>query len=111
MNGGMRIYLTRLLGNRFERLEHVAKNFDSKKEYPYNPEGKEMTRRTRALEIGRIVKLVDTLTINGCDDDDVWVRVIKHAMVLIDAMKHRLDYEQSFIDHKIGELYKEYGIK
>lgn len=59
------------------------------------------------MEMGKISNLVTDMTLMGAPDSEL-VRATKHAMVVIDAAKHGLDYRQSYVDQGIAELKKRY---
>ena len=68
---------------------------------------KEMTDGQKAMEMGKISNLITDMTIKGAGIDEI-VRADKHAMVVIDAQKHDLNYKQSAIDNGIAALHDKY---
>ena len=60
-------------------------------------------------EMGKISNLISDMTLLGADDRAI-ARAVRHSMVVIDAEKHGLDYEQSAIDNGIEALKKEWQI-
>ena len=83
-------------------------NFDNKAEYPEREGMTYMTKQNRGMKMGLVTNLITDMTAMGCDDEDQLVRAIKHSMVVIDAEKHKLDYQKSFVDNRIAELHKEW---
>lgn len=62
----------------------------------------------KQMEMGKITNLIsDMQTIGGYKDDEI-VKAMKHSMVVIDAVKHDLDYKQSEIDNDILALKEKY---
>lgn len=101
--------------------------FDPKMEYPERP-GMKYMKRTEIVrvkqkdgsyrevekeinhtgkEMGMISNLITDMTLKGASDDEL-ARAVRHSMVVIDAAKHKLDYERSFRDNRIAELKKKY---
>ena len=58
-------------------------------------------------EMGKISNLITDMTLKGAKDEEL-ARATRHSMVVIDAEKHKLDYEQSFKDNRIMELKRKY---
>lgn len=100
------------------------KDFDPKISYPLPPtdraftlEGDELKKynasreRTKQLQMGVISNLITDMTIKGCSDEDEFVRAVKHSMVVIDCVKHNLDWKQSELDNNIQELREKYQAK
>lgn len=81
------------------------KGFDPKEMYPKVDGMKEMKNTNN--EMGRISNLITDMTIKGASEEEL-VRATKHALVVIDAKKHSLNYKQSEIDNGIAELKKKY---
>ena len=73
-----------------------------------------MTARNKQIEMGKITNLIADMTALGSGQgdinltDDEMTRAVKHAMVVIDAYKHHLDYKQSYKDNRIDELKAKY---
>ena len=83
------------------------KNFNNKEEYPYR-EGMTILSKSRTqTEMGIISNLITDMTIKGCTEDEI-VRAVKHSMTIIDANKHKLDWQRSYIENGIAELHKKY---
>ena len=81
--------------------------FDPEVEYPYRPGMKVMSESDKQMEMGKITNLIMDMTMAGAPIEDL-VPAIKHSMVVIDAVKHRYDYTQSYIDNNIAGLNKKY---
>lgn len=58
-------------------------------------------------EMGKISNLISDMTLQGANEREL-ARATKHAMVVIDAEKHKLDYKQSELDNNIKELKVKY---
>lgn len=88
------------------------KSFDPQTEYPAVPGMKYMkdedagTDATQS-EMGKISNLITDMTLAGAKDDEL-ERAVKHSMVVIDAAKHKLNYQQSYEDQGIEELRVKY---
>ena len=88
-----------------------APKIDSKGNKHYYRYGKEFKPMTRTnLEMGKISNLITDMTLFGATDDEL-ARAVRHSMVVIDAEKHKLDYQQSYRDNNIAALKKKYQIK
>lgn len=83
--------------------------FDPKVEY--STEGKKgvrlMTERYKQIQMGVVSNLITDMTLKGADEDEL-ARAVRHSMVVIDAVKHKLDYRQSEKDNGIQELKEKY---
>ena len=60
--------------------------------------------------MGKISNLISDMTLFGAKDDEL-ERAVRHSMVVIDAEKHKLDYQQSYRDNRIAQLKKNYQVK
>lgn len=83
------------------------KSFDPKTEYPKYEGMVVLTEQSKQNEMGRISNLITDMTIKGAPDEEI-IRAVKHSMVVIDAVKHELNYKQSYKDNRISELKKTY---
>ena len=88
------------------------KNFDPKASYgasDIRPKGsyKLMTESQKQQEMGKVSNLITDMTIKGAPPSEI-VRAVRHSMVVIDAVKHELDYEASYRDNGIAELKTKY---
>lgn len=83
--------------------------FDPKVEY--STEGKKnvrlMTERYKQIQMGVVSNLITDMTLKGADEKEL-ARAVRHSMVVIDAVKHKLDYRQSEKDNGIQELKEKY---
>lgn len=87
--------------------------FDPKIAYPHRPGAKIMPdhgRNGTQMQMGVISNLITDMTLRGAEPEQI-ARAVKHSMVVIDANKHKLDYEQSEKDNNIAELKKLYQSK
>ena len=88
-----------------------APRIDSKGNRHYYRYGKEFTiMKNTNLEMGKISNLITDMTLQGATDDEL-ARAVKHSMVVIDAEKHKLDYQQSYKDNNIASLKQKYQLK
>lgn len=72
------------------------------REYP----GMKVMKNTQT-EMGKISNLINDMTIRGASEAEI-ARAVKHSMVVIDAEKHRLNYQQSRLDQGIKNLEEKY---
>lgn len=83
--------------------------FDPKVEY--STEGKKgvklMKESQKQKQMGMVSNLITDMTLKGAPESDI-AKAVKHSMVVIDAVKHELDYKQSEIDNDIDTLKKTY---
>lgn len=82
-------------------------NFDPKVDYAYHDGIKLMTKSNTQTEMGVISNLITDMTLKGAKEEEV-ARAVKHSMVVIDAYKHKLDYQRSYKDNNIDQLKKLY---
>ena len=98
-NGKVRIKSTSAL----KELE----GFDPKVQY--STEGKTgvklMSESYKQKQMGVVSNLITDMTLKGAPESDI-AKAVKHSMVVIDAVKHKLDYKQSEIDNDIATLKK-----
>lgn len=89
-------------------LKELA-NFDPK--VAYSTEGKKgvklMSESQKQKQMGSISNLITDMTLQGAPFSEI-SRAVKHSMVVIDAVKHKLDYKQSEKDNGIAELKERY---
>lgn len=82
----------------------------------YYRNGKEyrvMSEYQKQIQMGVISNLITDMTIRGSSgssaaSDDEIAAAIRHSMVVIDSVKHKLDYKQSYEDNHIDALKKKY---
>lgn len=87
--------------------------FDPKREYGSDDEVKPykvMKESYKQKQMGIVSNLITDMTLRGADEQEI-VRAVKHSMVVIDAVKHKLDYSRSEKENGINELKKRYQIK
>lgn len=85
----------------------TLKDFDPKKAYPKYDGMTVMTDQKKQLEMGKISNLITDMTIKGATEAEI-ASAVKHSMVVIDAEKHKLNYEQSYYDNGIPALKEKY---
>lgn len=83
------------------------RNFDPKTEYAGYPGMKVMKEEYKQKQMGIVSNLITDMTIKGAPTKDI-VKAVKHSMVVIDAVKHELDYKRSYQENDIARLKKEY---
>lgn len=71
---------------------------------------KPMSEKQKGIEMGKISNLITDMTIGGANDEEL-AAAVRHSMVVIDAVKHKLNYKQSYIDNDIDRLKKAYQKK
>lgn len=83
------------------------KNFDPKTEYKYYPGMKVISAEYKQKQMGIVTNLISDMTLKGAPEPDI-VRAVKHSMVIIDAEKHRLDWQRSYKENGIEDLKNKY---
>lgn len=76
--------------------------------YRNGHEYKVMSEGQKQVEMGKASNLITDMTLRGANEKEI-AKAVKHSMVVIDSVKHKLDYKQSEIDndiHKLKELYQ-----
>lgn len=83
------------------------KGFDPKTEY--STEGKEgvklLSEGQKQMKMGEVSNLITDMTLKGATEAEI-AKAVRHSMVIIDAVKHKLDYKQSELDNDIATLKK-----
>lgn len=69
------------------------------------------TESAKGKEMGVISNLLQDMRLKGCTDIDELIRADMYSMVVIDAKKHKLNYEQAKADYGIDELVNKYQRK
>lgn len=88
------------------KVETVSES--GKKKVRYFRNGSEFKGMTNTqTEMGLISNLITDMSIQGAVDSEL-ARAVKHSMVVIDAEKHGLNYQQSYSDNGIKELKSKY---
>jgi len=86
----------------------ALKNFNPKEAYPAYDGMRVMDdKREKGIEMGKISNLITDMTIKGASFDEI-ARAVRHSMVVIDAPKHKLNYELSYKENNIAALKKKY---
>lgn len=83
------------------------KNFDPPTAYPKYPGMKVMSEPQKQRLMGDVSNLISDMTIKGATQDEI-ARAVRHSMVVIDAPKHGLNYQQSYLDNSVGALKQKY---
>lgn len=74
-----------------------------KEEYIYKP----LEEERKGLMMGIASNLITDMTLAGAEEDEL-IRATKYSMVIIDSVKHKLDYKQAYKDFDIAGLQKKY---
>ena len=82
-------------------------NFDPRIEYPGYPGMQKMKELAKQQQMGDISNLITDMTIKGADRSEL-TRAVRHSMVVIDAVKHNLDYKTSEKVNGIKQLKEKY---
>ena len=96
-------------------------DFDPSEAYPLREVGrtktgepiynaKPMSESYKQKQMGIVSNLITDMTIQGATNDEL-ERAVRHSMVVIDAVKHKLDYRQSEKDNRIDDLKRRYQAK
>ena len=92
----------------FDSKQYQYDSVNEKGEYCRNGiPFKVMTKAETQKQMGVTANLIMDMTLGGATDDEL-ARATRHSMVVIDAEKHKLDYQQSYKDNNIAELKKLY---
>lgn len=83
------------------------KGFDPGRAYPGYEGMPKLTDTYKQKLMGDVSNLITDMTIKGATEDEL-ARAVKHSMVVIDAVKHNLNWRQSKVDNQITELKKKY---
>lgn len=88
-------------------------NFDIDGEYGPDSPGsagrnyKRMTEGYKQQQMGVVSNLITDMTLRGANEAEL-ARAVRHSMVVIDAVKHELDYKRSEKENGIAELKRSY---
>lgn len=82
-------------------------DFDPQISYKGYDGMKVMTSRQKGIEMGRVSNLITDMTLQNASEEEI-ARAVKHSMVVIDAEKHKLNWQQSEKDFGIRQLMKKY---
>lgn len=83
------------------------KGFDPQAAYPAYEGMPRMTARRKQLEMGVVSNLITDMTIRGATKHEL-AQAVRHSMVVIDAEKHNLNFQQSAKDNRIAQLKAKY---
>ena len=81
--------------------------FNPSRAYPRREGMPVLTERTKGIEMGKVSNLITDMTLKGASEAEL-TRAVRHSMVVIDAVKHKLDYKTSEADNGIKELREKY---
>lgn len=85
--------------------------FDPEEQYGYGDidisKKKIMKEDYKQIQMGVVSNLITDMTIKGATDEEK-AAAVRHSMVVIDAVKHELDYTRSAQDNNIDFLKKKY---
>lgn len=82
-------------------------DFEPKEAYAGYPGMKVMSEEDKQKKMGEVSNLITDMTIQGAPIEEI-VRVDKLSMVVIDAVKHKLDYKRAYRELDIKELKERY---
>lgn len=83
------------------------RDYDPKEEYPKYEGMEVLTNKQKQLEMGKVSNLITDMTLKAASDDEI-ARATRHAMCIIDAEKHELDWKRSEKENRIKELKETY---
>ena len=66
-----------------------------------------MSEKYKQMQMGVVSNLITDMTLQGATPEEL-AAAVRHSMVVIDAVKHKLNYKQSEIDNNISALHKKY---
>lgn len=83
------------------------KDFDPITAFPKYPGMKVMKEGAKGAAMGDITNLITDMTIKGATNSEL-TRAVKHSMVVIDSVKHELNYKESERVNGIKQLKEKY---
>lgn len=83
------------------------KGFDPRSAYPGYEGMKQMSAKTKGLEMGKVSNLITDMTIRQAPPSEI-VRAVRHSMAVIDAEKHPIDWKLSARENGIKALVQKY---
>lgn len=83
------------------------KDFNPSLAYPKVEGMVTITAKNKQTEMGKVSNLITDMTIKGANYDEI-AAAVRHSMVVIDAEKHELNYQKSYIDNDIAKLKVKY---
>lgn len=96
-----------------EKAIKELREFDAKEVYKLPDDAVKAKDRkgwNKQRQMGEVTNLITDMTMIGAPHEDV-IKAVKHSMVIIDAEKHNLDWQQSEIDNDIDRLKRKYQPK
>lgn len=81
--------------------------FDPSAEYPLPAGKKPMSEGYKQKQMGIVSNLITDMTVKGATHEEI-AEVTKHSMVVIDAVKHQLDYRRSAEENHIAYYHEKY---
>lgn len=93
----------------FGLLRDHCPDFDPCNEYPQTKDSEVMnvSDQGHSTKVGKIYRLVETMVEQEAPEEEI-VRGVKYMAVVIDAVKHKLDYKRAYSELGIAELGKRY---
>lgn len=91
----------------FSPTESYARPNDTKRCTGKSRDGMVGDGFNKGIQMGMISNLITDMTIKNAPIDEI-ERAVKHSMVVIDAEKHNLNWQQSEIDNGIPKLREDY---
>lgn len=82
-------------------------DFDDKAEFPPTETSVRMKKKDEQKQMGSISNLITDMQIKSAPEEDL-IKAVKHSMVVIDAVKHELDYKLSEKVNEIDRLKNTY---
>ena len=83
--------------------------FDPKEAYPEEPGMRYMSEKQKQIQMGVVSNLITDMTLKGATETEL-AAAVKHSMVVIDAVKHKLNWKKSEVDNNIKALKQKYQI-
>lgn len=77
--------------------------------YRAGREYKPMKEGSKNTEMGVISNLITDMTLSGANQDEI-AAAVRHSMVVIDAPKHKLDYQSSYRENNVAKLQKDWQV-
>ena len=82
-------------------------DFDTKIYKYKDPDAPWMTSQQRGNEMGKATNLIADMGLLGAKPEEI-ERAVKYSMVVVDALKHHLDYKKAYKDLNIRQLKIDY---
>ena len=83
------------------------KGFDPHVQYAYRDGIKILSKTDTQKKMGEVTNLITDMTIKGATESEI-AKAVKHSMVVIDANKHKLDWQRSYLENDIEYLKNKY---